>query len=155
MVWPFNRNKKDEVVKKTEEEPKFLEDLPPKFEDRSNGKPEAPKPSVSQTLKNIKLEDFAIEKLIAIPCFREAGISGFTVMAAFGSVMFFYHKNINKAVNWAYGGFFIGSIFGWEQCNSVRRNSQMTAAVAKQAYEERQKLKLKEKYQEFLESRKK
>ncbi|ODV98253.1 hypothetical protein PACTADRAFT_740 [Pachysolen tannophilus NRRL Y-2460] len=171
LSWPFGSKNgdqaKEQAVKENtvvggipQEEAKshqFLEDLPPKFNDTDTkpGPQEEHKQKLGQVVKNLKIEDFYISNLIAIPCFREAGMAGFAAAAAFGSIIFLYHKNVNKAINWGYGGFFVGSIFGWEQCNGAREKSQMSVTLAKQAYETRQKRKILEKIKEEREKQEK
>ncbi|EGW30107.1 cytochrome oxidase, 20 [Spathaspora passalidarum NRRL Y-27907] len=123
------------------EEPKFLEDLPPKFEDNSpNGQTHAlpPKqPTILDAAKQISLSDFTIDRFVHMPCFREAMITGFQAMGVLGVVTFLIHKNPQKSFNWSIGGFFLGNLVGWEQCRSLRRRSFEVMAKAKQAREEK------------------
>ena len=56
-------------------------------------------------------------------------------MFVFSSVLYVYHRNIRRAANWGFGGLMLGSIFGWEHCNTVRRQSQMAVRLAQQRFE--------------------
>ncbi|RLV92469.1 Cytochrome c oxidase protein 20 mitochondrial [Spathaspora sp. JA1] len=124
------------------EQPKFLEDLPPKFEDNSpNGQtntlPPPKPPTVLDIMGHISMSDFTIDRFVNMPCFREAMITGFQAMGVLGVVTFLIHKNFQKSFNWSIGGFFLGNLVGWEQCRSLRRRSFEVMEQAKQAREER------------------
>lgn len=122
-------------VRETPSQPKLLEDLPPKFEDTE---PVQPKPtSIISTLQELRVEDFTIDNYIAMPCFREAMLTGFQSMGVLGVVTFLIHKNPSRSFNWGVCGFFLGSVVGWEQCRSIRRKSFQTVEAAKQAKQER------------------
>ena len=142
-MWPFTKSTEEEVKVdptpvKQDSQPIFLEDVPPKFDNGSN-KPPPPTFSVGNEIKsflsNLTLEHFHISRIAAIPCFRDAGLSGFTCMFVFSSVLYVYHRNIRRAANWGFGGLMLGSIFGWEHCNTVRRQSQMAVRLAQQRFE--------------------
>ncbi|KAI0461165.1 hypothetical protein LJB42_001180 [Komagataella kurtzmanii] len=145
--WPFSnkKNSQEKQQKEPEPEPRYLDELPPKFDDSKQAVPIPSTSPLKQAVNKISIEDFSPANLISIPCFRDAGLSGFTVMAVFGSITFLYHKNIQKTTNWAFGGFLLGSIFGWEQCNSIRRKSMMTAQIAKESLEQRKQQELRNK----------
>ena len=97
----------------------LLEDTPPKFaDDLSNS--QLAKKQERATLKeawdSIRWSDFSLQKLTSIPCFRDAGMLGFSSMFLMGSIIFIYHKSPTKATNWAMSSLILGSIVGWEQC---------------------------------------
>lgn len=115
-----------------EDEPQqFLEDLPPKFEDREPVDPRGP--TYIDAIKLVKISDFTMDRYVQLPCFREAMITGFQAMGVLGSVTFLIHKNPRRSVNWAIGGFFLGNLIGYEQCHSLRRKSRDTMEKARQA----------------------
>lgn len=112
----------------------LLEDTKPKFvSDLSQSqKAEAQESKQLQKVWNsISTQDFTMERLSVIPCFRDAGMIGFSSMFVMGSVMFLYHKNVTRATNWAVGSLLFGSIVGWEQCRTRRRRSFETAERAR------------------------
>lgn len=122
----------------------YLEDLPPKFND---DQPPAPDPQTpyAQAMQQIKLSDFTLTRFLEMPCFREAMMAGFQAGAVLGGITLLIHKNPNKSMNWAAGGFFLGNIIGWEQCRSLRRKSFETMENARRKKEERLKEKQSEK----------
>ncbi|KAL7667010.1 Cytochrome c oxidase assembly protein COX20, mitochondrial [[Candida] zeylanoides] len=123
------------------EQPQYLEDLPPKFEDKETA-PVRPEATVAGVLPTVKLADFAPANMVMIPCFRDAMLTGFSAMGVLGVVTFLIHKNAAKAFNWSVGGFFLGNIVGWEQCRSIRRKSFHTMERARQLNQEKNKKKL-------------
>ncbi|AMD22950.1 HHR181Wp [Eremothecium sinecaudum] len=157
MVWFFSRSSKDEHENsntsssasevfassmENQEQPTnyvrgqklLLEDTKPRF-DTSTSMGKYAKQQERATLRDawdsLTWEDFTVDKLTSIPCFRQAGLTGFCSMFVIGSVMFLYHKNPSKASNWAFGGLMLGSIVGWEQCRVKRLRSFQTAQMAK------------------------
>lgn len=153
--WPFGGSAKQPqesaitAVATESQQPIFLDDVAAKYPNEQQQMPTSQHPSNQQeaysTSKEIKrfistltFEHFYISNLVQIPCFREAGLSGFSCFFVFSSVIFFYHKNFRKAVNWGFGSLLLGSIFGWEQCNNARRNSQMAVKLAQERFEKRQ-----------------
>lgn len=117
-------------VSENESEPKFLEDLPPKFQDIDE--PEQPS-TIEALRKEFKFSDLLIDRYVKMPCFREAMITGFQAMGVLGGVTFLIRKNFQKSLNWGVTGFFLGNIIGFEQCRSIRRRSFQTVEKAKQA----------------------
>ncbi|GEQ72715.1 hypothetical protein JCM33374_g6402 [Metschnikowia sp. JCM 33374] len=113
----------------------YLDDLPPKFEDREPT--HAKQPSYKDALQNLKLSDFTLENYVTMPCFREAILTGFQSMGVLGFVTFFIHKNPRRSANWAVCGFFLGSVVGWEQCRSMRKKSFQTVEAARIANQEK------------------
>lgn len=152
--WPFGGSAKqpqESVItasSKESQQPIFLEDVAAKYTNEQQKPKSQPQLmqqeeySVSKEIKSfmstLRFEHFYMSNLVQIPCFREAGLSGFTCFFVFSSVLFFYHKNFRKAINWGFGGLLLGSIFGWEQCNNARRNSQMAVKLAQERFEKRQ-----------------
>lgn len=130
--------------KEPEAKPKFLEDLPPKFED--SGETEDPRtaPQYANIMSQLKLSDFTPQRFLNMPCFREAMMTGFQAMAVLGGVTFLIHKKPNKSVNWGVCGFFLGNIIGWEQCRSIRRKSFETMEKARKAKQEKQEQRTQE-----------
>lgn len=127
-------------------EQKFLEDLPPKFEDAPPA--EQPKSPYGDALSRVKISDIKPSTYLAMPCFREAMMTGFQAMGVLGGVMFLVHKKPGKALNWGVMGFFLGNIIGWEQCHSIRRKSFETMERARQANKEKNDKKWEEKSSE-------
>lgn len=153
MVWPFSNSSNANIVSEPEyEEPPqltnyskgqkyLLEDTKPKFINESSNEyaKRQEQASISEAWKTIQWNDFSIEKLISIPCFRDAGMTGFSSMVVVGTVMFLYHKNPARSANWSVGGFILGSIVGWEQCRMKRRRSFQIAQMAKQTVAAKEK----------------
>ncbi|TID28331.1 hypothetical protein CANINC_002508 [Pichia inconspicua] len=150
--WPFKKGSSSntdtgDVAQNTSDaastdHPIFLEDVQGKFQDiptmerariEQHGTSYAAE--VKNQLKSITLEDFHMSNLVTIPCFRDAGLAGFSCFFVFSSVLFFYHNSLRKAVNWGFGGLLLGSIFGWEHCNNQRRQSQMAVRLAQERFE--------------------
>lgn len=158
--WPFRRGGTDGhsdsgnssnssdtgTADQASSQPIFLEDVPAKYTQTTptqgqQGPGEQPAEgfSVSKEVKSfvgtLTPQHFYFSNLVQIPCFREAGLSGFTCFFVFSSVLYFYHRSLRKAVNWGFGGLLLGSIFGWEHCNNTRRNSQMAVKLAQERFE--------------------
>ncbi|AJU59449.1 Cox20p [Saccharomyces cerevisiae YJM1573] len=120
----------------------LLEDTPPKFaDDLSNS--QLAKKQERATLKeawdSIRWSDFSLQKLTSIPCFRDAGMLGFSSMFLMGSIIFIYHKSPTKATNWAMSSLILGSIVGWEQCRLKRQKSFQIAQLAKETVAKKEK----------------
>lgn len=136
------------------EEPKYLEDLPPKFEDVD---PPQEISKAAALAKEFKFSDLTIERFVKMPCFREAMITGFQAMGVLGGVTFLIRKNFQRSLNWGMTGFFLGNIIGFEQCRSIRRKSFETVEKAKQKKNDNNESKWKdigdddglEKFEEF------
>jgi cytochrome c oxidase assembly protein subunit 20 len=150
--WPFNRSANTAEVSDQESaessiqpslQPIFLDDVAAKYTNEQQQQQLQEGYSTSKEVKSflstLTLDHFHMSNLVQIPCFREAGLSGFACFFVFSSVLFFYHKNFRKAINWGFGGLLLGSIFGWEHCNNTRRNSQMAVRLAQERFEKRQK----------------
>lgn len=156
--WPFNRGNKNEISSNAESistletqsnsdsKPLFLDDIPAKYPQQQLQQSQQLKEgqegfSVSKEVKNfvstLTFEHFYLSNLVQIPCFREAGLSGFSCFFVFSTVLYCYHRNLRKAVNWGFGGLLLGSIFGWENCNNQRRNSQMAVKLAQARFEKK------------------
>ncbi|GME81542.1 unnamed protein product [Ambrosiozyma monospora] len=162
MGWnPFSRKKSEDATpsQETPAAPVLLEDIqqqqqePPTIPPPATTTPEQSKLSaqtqeISRFLRNLSLEDFQFAKLVQIPCFRDAGLIGFSTFFVFSSVMFLYHKNFRKSINWGFGGLMLGSIFGWEQCNHFRKQSSMAVQLAQERFQERQHQKILEEQQQ-------
>lgn len=156
--WPFGRNTVDngretDVKSKISErsEPTtnysrgqkiLLEDTNPRF----NSETSQSQLAVSQEEANFKrawssisANDFSMAKLTSIPCFRDAGLIGFTCMFVVGTVTFLYHKNPSRSANWSVGGLLLGSIVGWEQCRLRRKRSFQVAQMARDTVAAKQK----------------
>lgn len=87
--------------------------------------------------KSLRLQNLAPGYLVQIPCFRDAGLAGFACLFVFGSVTFVFHGKVRRAANYAVGGFLLGAIFGWETCNSRRRQQQDVISKAKERFANR------------------
>ncbi|KAH3902108.1 related to Cytochrome c oxidase protein 20, mitochondrial [Saccharomycodes ludwigii] len=127
---PLNNNGAPPPTNYTPGERYFLQDTKPKYSDDEANT--GNKLTFKQGLDSIKVDDFKPENLVATPCFRDAGLLGFTAMFVSGSVIFLFHKNINKAINWSLGGLFLGSIVGWEQCRLKRQNEFRNSQIARE-----------------------
>ncbi|GMM28764.1 Cox20 protein [Martiniozyma asiatica (nom. inval.)] len=142
--WPFGSGNSSgnngNGVSNSHQENKIESAIPTEAAALASPEPE-PAGSTTKEIKSFlhKLTpaDFTPANLLAIPCFREAGMSGFTCLFVFSSVMFVYHKNVARAANWGFGGLLLGSIFGWEQCNNVRRKGQMAVKLAQERFEQK------------------
>ena len=121
----------------------LMQDTKPRFdpEGGANGKGEAPAPRemMRAAVSNLTWSDFSFAKLSEVPCFRDAGLVGFSAMFIMGSVTLLYHKNPLKAANWATGGLLLGSVVGWEQCRLKRKRSMEMSQAAMQAMQKRDK----------------
>ncbi|WPK24222.1 hypothetical protein PUMCH_001488 [Australozyma saopauloensis] len=117
----------------------LLEDLEPKFED---GPQSRQPPTVTEAVKLLQWSDISLDRYFGMPCFREAMLTGFQAMGVLGVVTLVIHKNPSRSVKWGLGGFFLGSVVGWEQCRSLRRRSFATVEAARRKNQEvvRQKL---------------
>lgn len=146
MVWPFSKKKEQELdsVVETPREPRLtnyssgqkflLEDTKPRFTNESQNKQQRlqEQAQIRDAWNTLSWQDFSLAKLTSIPCFRDAGMSGFTSMFVVGTVIFLYHKNPARAANWSIGGYMLGSIVGWEQCRMKRKRGFQVAEMAKQ-----------------------
>ena len=113
----------------------LLEDTPPKFtNDLSNSQlaKKQDRATLKEAWDSVRWGDFSLERLTSIPCFRDAGMLGFSSMFLMGSVIFIYHKSPTKATNWAMSSLILGSIVGWEQCRLKRQKSFQIAQLAKE-----------------------
>lgn len=104
-----------------------------------------------QALNTISKDQFTFENLVNIPCFRDAGILGFSAMFVMGVSTAIINKRKplstrlywNKLINWSVGGLLLGSIVGWEQCRSQRRKSFEIAQLAIETVQKKEKPMLK------------
>lgn len=148
--WPFGSKKVDELQEGREPtgnkekdsqltnysrgQKILLEDTNPRFNadtsqsDRAHSREEA---NFKRAWSTISREDFSLAKLTMIPCFRDAGLIGFSCMFVTGAVTFLYHKNPSKSANWSVGGLLLGSVVGWEQCRLRRKKSFQVAQMAR------------------------
>lgn len=120
----------------------LLEDTNPKFNNEISQSQLAnsnEQTSFKQAWNTVSWQDFSLNKLTSIPCFRDSGLIGFTSMFVTGSVTFLYHKNPSRAVNWSIGGLLLGSVVGWEQCRMRRKRSFQIAQMAKQTMANKEK----------------
>lgn len=144
-MWPFAS---DKGVKQPEEpvptnytpgQKILLEDTRPKFASDVSKGSQQEQVSLKEAISRITWEDFSLEKLTTIPCFRDAGMVGFSSMFVTGSVILLYHKNVTRALNWAMGGLMLGSIVGWEQCRMKRKRSFQVAQMAMETVAKKEK----------------
>lgn len=161
--WPFSRGSIDQTQQQGQQQGKeqeqeqprkqqlFIDDVPPKYAEASTvgalgtsastgtgtGTPQQYSVSkeVRAYLSTLTPEQFMLSNLVQIPCFRDAGLAGFSCFFVFSSVIYVYHRSIRRAANWGFGGLLLGSIFGWEQCNNQRRQGQMAVKLAQQRFE--------------------
>lgn len=154
MVWPFlsppEKSETEESAKAvaTKPEPKearLLSDRPKRFDpDKYNLTPEKKTPSqleFNAAVGQISLKDFTFANLVKIPCFREAGLIGFSALGVMTTTMFLVHKNPSRAANWGVGAGLLGSLVGWEQCRSQRARSFQNVELAKKVFNEKHRKK--------------
>ena len=124
----------------------LMQDTKPRFDPDqggaagSNSAPPS-REMMRSAFSNLSLSDFSFAKMSEVPCFRDAGLVGFSAMFIMGSVTLLYHKNPLKAANWATGGLLLGSVVGWEQCRMKRKRSMEMSQAAMQAMQKRDKSK--------------
>lgn len=112
----------------------LLEDTNPRFNNEVSQRQKAhsqEEASFKRAWDTVKWEDFSLARLSMIPCFREAGLIGFTSMFVVGAVTFLYHKNPVRSANWSVSGLLLGSVVGWEQCRLKRKRSFQVAQMAR------------------------
>ncbi|SMN20908.1 similar to Saccharomyces cerevisiae YDR231C COX20 Mitochondrial inner membrane protein, required for proteolytic processing of Cox2p and its assembly into cytochrome c oxidase [Maudiozyma saulgeensis] len=117
----------------------LMQDKPPRFDPESSNSGSNTSGMMKNALETINWKDFSLAKLTEIPCFRDAGMVGFSSMFILGSITLLYHKNPIKATNWATGGLFLGSIVGWEQCRMKRKKSMEISTMAMQTMQEKKR----------------
>lgn len=113
----------------------LLEDTKPRFDGETSQSQLAvsrEEASFRKAWNSISKEDFSFARLTAIPCFRDAGLIGFTCMFVTGAVTFLYHKSPARSANWSVGGLLLGSVVGWEQCRLRRKRSFQVAQMARE-----------------------
>ena len=135
MGWFDKAPAKVSTVAPTEEVEKprqYLEDLPPKFDDTNVSPPPSRGSMYKDAIQQFNFSDLSISSCLGMPCFRESMLTGFEAMAVLGLTTFVIHKRVNKSINCALGGFFLGSTVGWEQCRSIRRKSAKAIEEAKE-----------------------
>ncbi|ODV62752.1 Cox20p ASCRUDRAFT_24893, partial [Ascoidea rubescens DSM 1968] len=88
---------------------------------------------------SVRIDDFKVNNLVKLPCFRDAGIVGFSSMGVIGVVIFLFSKNPKKAVNWSVGSGLLGSTVGWEQCRAQRRRDLEHIRLAKEVVAKKEK----------------
>lgn len=126
---------KEVTPEQAEGRKQLLEDLDPKFEDSAPGP--SRQPTVYDAFQRLQLRDLTLENYIGMPCFREAMLTGFQAMGVLGVVTLLIHKSPSRSAKWGLGGFFLGSVVGWEQCRSLRRRSFATVEQARRTNQER------------------
>lgn len=119
----------------------LMKDTKPRFDPENNNiNSNAPTTEMMKNaLDSITVKDFKFESLTEIPCFRDAGMVGFSSMFILGTITLLYHKNPIKATNWATGGLILGSIVGWEQCRLKRKKSMEISQIAMQKMQEKKR----------------
>lgn len=89
-----------------------------------------------ETLQNMNWsEEFRLNKLLHIPCFRDAGLIGITSMTVVCTTLYITQLRNNTLsrfglFNWSMTSLIFGSILGWEQCRYHRRKNQLITDVA-------------------------
>lgn len=127
--------KKDEPeAEPAKEAPRLLEDQQQPEEPENN--PSQPEGGINMgyrsVFRHIGWNDF--KGVDQIPCFRQALLTGFSMGAVTGVVMYGVRRNGSKALNWAFAGFLGGSIISWEQCRFRIHQSKMNIRGAKEMY---------------------
>ncbi|VVT53103.1 uncharacterized protein SAPINGB_P003405 [Magnusiomyces paraingens] len=90
----------------------------------------------TQALGTVQASDFG--QLSNIPCFRKAMLTGGAVGAVAFGVLVTARWPARRALNWAVGGFIIGSIGSWEQCRFQMRRERKNTEMAREIYRNRQ-----------------
>ncbi|CAH6719866.1 cytochrome c oxidase assembly protein Cox20p, mitochondrial [[Candida] jaroonii] len=127
-----------ELKQENDNKQKFLEDLPPKFDDSNQQKQPSPQEiTYWSVLKQIKLSDFTVERFAKMPCFKEAMMTGFQAMAVLGGATLVIQRNVNRSVHWSVCGFLLGNILGWNQCRSIRKKQLETMDKARRVNREK------------------
>lgn len=133
----------------------LLKDTDPRFQD-NNSNTDAPDASgiLKQAWGSVSKEEFTLTNMVNIPCFRDAGILGFSAMFLMGLSTAIISKRKqpllgvsywNKVMNWSIGGLLFGSVVGWEQCRLQRRKSFEIAQLAIETVQRKEKPMLKHK----------
>lgn len=91
--------------------------------------------SFFETLKKLNWkEEFRMDKLLQIPCFRDAGMVGVASMTVLCTTMYISQLRNGTSrysiLNWSMTSLIFGSVLGWEQCRYRRRKNQLIADVA-------------------------
>ncbi|KAG0668915.1 Cytochrome c oxidase assembly protein cox20, mitochondrial [Maudiozyma exigua] len=124
----------------------LMKDTKPRFNPDNNVQNNASDAPTTEMIKDamdsITIKDFHFSSLTEIPCFRDAGMVGFSSMFILGTITLLYHKNPIKATNWATGGLLLGSIVGWEQCRLKRKKSMEISQIAMQKMQEKKRKEL-------------
>lgn len=89
---------------------------------------------IGRALQSVRAADFAPSNLVGIPCFRDAGLAGFACLFVFSTVTFAFHGSPRRAANFGVGGFLLGAVFAWEQCNARRRHEKGAIDAARERY---------------------
>lgn len=148
MVWPFSSSKSSDDSTSTSTTPpptgkeqKFLDELPPKFDESpapgttTPVDPSQPRPTNLQSaISTISADDFT--KLHQIPCFRDAMLTGGAVGGAVLAVMITTRSAVPRAMNWAVGGFLVGAMVTWEQCRWKLRQEKKEQRMAREMYKQ-------------------
>lgn len=118
----------------------LMRDTKPRFDpDGGSSLQGEPSKMMKAAIQTIGWGDFSFAKLSNVPCFRDAGMVGFSSMFILGSITLLYHKNPAKAANWATCGLLLGSIVGWEQCRMKRKKNMEISQKAMEIMAERRK----------------
>lgn len=115
-------------------ESQLLEDRPPKFEDDVESAAalrRAANPTVIDTVKKIGIDDF--KNINSIPCFRQAIMTGVSIGAVTGLVLY-VSRRPSKAAHWGMGGFLLGSVVSWEQCRFRMHEGKKSMQKAREVY---------------------
>lgn len=134
----------------------LLKDTDPRFQDSNSNNTDTPDASgiLKQAWGTISKEEFTLANMVNIPCFRDAGILGFSAMFLMGLSTAIISKRKqpllgvsywNKVMNWSIGGLLFGSVVGWEQCRLQRRKSFEIAQLAIETVQRKEKPMLKHK----------
>lgn len=132
MGWiPWSSQTAEQPKHDAVEEKVFLEDLKPKYEPLESPAKVPAKPVFKLVFETITIENFYFSNLIKIPCFRDAGLIGLSLMGVLATTILLIHKNPSRAANWGVGGGLLGSLVGWEQCRTQRSRSFENVEKAK------------------------
>lgn len=136
MAWPFGHKSEPGAgagpgaePEPERLQPRYLDDMKPKFQEPDL----PPPPTMAEAWATVKLADLSLARLAQIPCFRDAVLTGALAAMVLGGVTYAARRRVNSSVNWAFGGFFLGSALAWRQCRVARQRLVQQVGAAKVA----------------------
>lgn len=156
MKWPWSGDNSTQQAEDTTTGPAIdkvnytpgkkilFRDTEPRFNDNSNNANNTT--TFKDAWSTISKDEFTMANLVGIPCFRDAGLVGFSSMILLATITSIFHRRAsskslyyNKIINWSMAGLLFGSIIGWEQCRLKRRKSFQIAQLAIETVQRKEK----------------